>query len=465
MDKRRKILTVLVICVAAVPAVWLIVMLFTPGAPVYDPGYIFYDYENDTNYINENAPFINIGGRIYYIFKEAYMGGEVVNYCNNIAYIDYMTGVAYTVCPDKKCVHNALNFKNTCELVDFNANMVIDGEGYIYGSYEDGAFEDRMYGRNRDPSYNPVVLARYNLYNRSFQKLYSYKPDETAPKTYSNGFVFVYQYRNWVYFYEYIVEDGIGFTTYLRRYSLADNSVETLAEMQVPVSFDIFDGYIYIADMNGLYCYNLECDESSRVTMLDYSKPFFDGGYYAFGLQYDSYLKNIYFIISASPAINLSGGKLCYIKSYNYDVDSGVVDRKIHTVISENDVYTYQLTYDCVYYTLYGERYIGTYTAVDGDIKEYYDCTDGKLYSFTYTEQAHGITGSNVAYDFGDTLIRDFTVIGNYIYGDLYGKVEREAHFGYYASSYSATHQVRIDMVSGTAQILEPKFWKLAISK
>lgn len=459
-----KVLFILAVCVTIVLSFNLLSLLFSPGAPIYDSGYIFYDYVNDTDFIDVNAPFINVGGRIYYIFKEEYAGSGLEDYCNNIAYIDYKTGIAYTVCDDKKCVHNALNFKRTCELVDFSSNMVIDNEGYIYGSYQDNAFENRFYKRVRDPVYNKFELARYNLYNRSFQTLYIYKQDETVMNSYSNGFALVYPYKNWVYFYEYIVEDGI-FETYLRRYNLADNSVETLAKTPIPVSFYVFDRYIYILNDSGLYCYDLDCSDASCVKILDFTDSFFNGKYYACNLQFDSFMKNIYFIKSVSPYYNTSGGTLCYIKSYNYNIEAGVVDRKIHKAAPEDDIYTYQLTFDCVYYTLYDERYIGTYTTFEGDIAEYYDCTDSKVYSYTYTQQADETTDLHVAYDFGDSFVRNFTVIGNYIYGELFGEVKVEAHYDFYKTAYKATNQIRIDMITGETNILKPMYWKLNTSK
>ncbi len=188
MKTGTKVLFILAACVTIVLSFNLLSMLFSPNAPIYDSGYIFYDYINDTEFIDVNAPFINVGGRIYYIFKEEYAGSGVENYCNNIGYIDYKTGIAFTVCDDKKCVHNALNFKHICKFVDFTSNMVIDNEGYIYGSYQDKAFENRFYKRVRDPVYNKFELARYNLYNRSFHTLYIYKQDETNSNSYSNGF-------------------------------------------------------------------------------------------------------------------------------------------------------------------------------------------------------------------------------------------------------------------------------------
>lgn len=455
----KKILIILICCLIAALAVSSFLYLSSTGAPVYEPGYIFYDYENDTGYIDEISPFINVGGRIYYIFKEPFKGGSVINYCNSVAYIDYKTGVAYTVCDDKKCVHNAVNFKRTCELVDFKSNMSIDDEGYIYGSYENGAFEDRLYGKERAPEYNKPELARYNLYNRSFQKLYSYKPDENSLNTYSNGFVLVYPYKYYAYFYEYIT-DGEIFRTYLRRYSLADNSVTTLAETPVPHSFNIFDRYIYILDAKGLWCYDPEFSEASRVRILDFSDTFFNGSYIA-NLQYDSFMKNIYFIKSGSPATGNAGGTLCYIKSYDYDSEAGVVDRKIHTVAAEGDIYTYQLTYDRIYYTLSSKRFIGTYTTREGDTADYYDNTDGKLYSLSYSQSTDGTERQNAVYDFGDVLARNITVIGNYIYGELYGETKVEAHTGYYSTSYQPVDQIRIDTVAGVTNILIPKFWKL----
>lgn len=454
----KKILIILTICLITATTS-LLLYLSSTGAPIYESGYIFYDYENDTDYIDQTAPFINAGGRIYYIFKEPYIGNGIVNYCNSVAYIEYKTGVAYTVCDDKKCVHNAVNFRRTCELVDFQSNMTIDEEGYIYGSYEKGAFEDRLYRRERTPEYNQPELARYNLYNRSFQKLYLYKTDENSRNTYSNGFVFVYPYKNCVYFYEYIT-DGDIFRTYLRRYSLADNSAVTLAEAPVPYSFNIFDRYIYISDANGLYCYDLDYSESSQVRMLDFSDAFFDGSY-ASNLQYDSFMKNIYFIKSVSSVIGSAAGTLYSIKSYDYDSEAGVVDRKIHPVAAEGDIYTYQLTYDRIYYIVGGQRFIGTYTTVEGESADYYDYTDGRLYSIPYSQSADRTGRQKVVYDFGDTLVRNMTVIGNYIYGELYGESKREAHAGYYRTSYEPVEQIRIDTVTGLTNILKPRFWNL----
>lgn len=458
---------VLLIAVGIVFLAYLLYLLFSSPLDVYDPGHVFYNYDDDTDYINPNSPYVNVGGRIYFVYKEKYTkSGVIYDFCNNIAYIEYDTGISHIVCNDKKCIHNKLNATRICELYSFDSDLRMDDEGYIYGTYT-------------DPKTDEYTLARYNLYNRSYEELYNFRHDggETL-RSESIGYYCIKKDEDFVYFLEQIhFEKDDQTIVYSRRYDIRHNRTETLREFaprDMPMSFDIIAGRIYCILSDGFYSYDGDYSEDSRVTVL-----LFQSGNFPFytldNIQYDGDTKDIYFIAYKNPEERFTdrAGTLCRVKATDYEDDGeGNVDRRVKQLALPSKIVDYELSSGWIYYTLYDQRYIGPIVRlVDGGEMGIvwgelgnYDNTDGNIYRIDYGEVDGDAIKGKAAYSMGNGILWDWTVIGNYIYADGVEQVN-ESVAGIEAGFFTSCGQVRIDIASGERIVIAPAGWTLDVSE
>ena len=462
----KRILTGLLIALAAVMAFRLLLNLLPPATKIYDIGYVFYDYENDTDYIDPDAPYVNVGGRISLIGKEEMRDGAIENYCNALAYIDYTTGFAYTVCESKKCVHNNVHYTMNCPLAYFTSDLHVDAQGWIYGSYHPGVITTEH--QATDTSRQPGVpeLGRFNLYNQSYQTLYLYETDTSQPGYLTTDSIeHIMTGDRYVYFFEHLAPGWNGGrpTTFFRRCDRLSTHVDTLAEIEYPDGgMYLFGDELYTVEPDGLIRYDADYTPESRTVVASFSTDFFastDRDIRTISdLQYDSYAQMIYFLRGNSDGSQT----LCRVRAYSYAGDRGVVDRQCAEIPLDGSVTHYQLSYDRVYYTLAGRRRIGQITDYFGNRVPCYDQTDGVLYAFSYTECGRDAIPRHTVWDSGDRLIRSWTVIGAYLYGDLYGEASVERHPGYSETQFLPLYQVRIDLNTSAMSTLTVSNWSMA---
>jgi len=433
---------------------------------VYDIGYIFYDYENNTDYINRTAPFINVGGRIYYLAKEDFYGGALVNACQIISYIDYETGIPYSVCESDQCIHNNVYYTKNCPLAYFRSDLVIDDQGWIYGVYQPGKLvSDVLQEPDNTMSVGLPELGRYNLYIQQYQTLYAHQPDHTdLHRRDIESITNICTSDRYVYFFEMQREAGTGRRyTYLSRYDKETNITVQLAEETNPLSIFVFGDSIYTLEAEGLYRSDLDYSDESRTLMLDLNSGFFEETHYISNLQYDSFTEMIYFLKH-----DTSGTKLCRVKGYDTS-DTGVIDRRPYEVKHPGSIYEYQLTYDRIYYTLAEKRYIGDIVSEvlgEGELvySPHYASTDGKLYSITYTEVlSDDAIEPAVVWDDTSLYFKNQTVIGNYMYAELFTEVGSGMFYNDMKTDYRPTEQIRVDLVTGRVDKLVLSNWELLI--
>jgi len=464
---RKRITTAVVallLILLAARAVWL---LMPDPIKVYDVGYVFYDYENDTDFIHPDAPYINVGGRVYFLAKENWYGGALKNVCQILSYIDYETGIPYSICESKACMHNNIDYTHNCHMVYFTSDLVIDDQGWIYGVYHPGVLNTEVsfagYGTIQDRTQDPGVpeLGRFNLYDQSYQTLYLYETDTTQygylVTDSISGIRTSYQY---VYFFEHLAPgwNGGSRETWFRRYDITTNQTTTLAEMSEPAGFYAFGDNLYFLEEGGLYRYDLDFTPESRVCMLDFSSAFFDGAREISNLQYDSSSQTIYFL--------RSDGRLCRVRGYGYNQEAAVVDRRPAEIPHAGNIYEYQLTDDYIYYSLQDKRCVGQVTD-EGNMRiNAYALTDGCLYSLTYTQcLADQEQTGTVVWDDTSLYFDNWTVIGNYLYGERFEEVPIEKMDTYYRTGYRATQQIRVDLTTGRIDNLILSNWELISPK
>lgn len=270
-DKKRNVFGKTVCAVIGVLLLaYFAVLLFGNSVKTYDAGHVFFDYADDTDYINPITPFVNAGGRVYFICKESYTENIVYGFCSNIAYIEYDTGNTYIVCDNRRCKHNKVNYTERCVLLDFSSNLRLDDQGWIYGEYHDV---------NR----GKYSLGRYNLYNRSYEQLYEYDQEQNVDKPpYSMGFMNVFNYGDYTYFAESIVYPHAEYDekrVYQRRYDIRKHETVTLFEYakaaDVPTDFFVYADTVIAGAYLKLYCTDLDMTEESTVVLADTSSDTF----------------------------------------------------------------------------------------------------------------------------------------------------------------------------------------------
>jgi len=467
MHLTRKHITIAVIALLLIllagRAIWL---LMPDPIKVYDVGYVFYDYENDTDFIHPDAPYINVGGRVYFLAKENWYGGALKNVCQILSYIDYETGIPYSICESKTCIHNTLDYTRNCRLANFTSDLVIDDQGWIYGVYHPGVLKTdtyfQGYGAIQDRTQDPGVpeLGRFNLYDQSYQTLYLYEADTTQygylVTDSIGGIRTSYQY---VYFFEHLAPgwNGGSHETWFRRYDITTNQTTTLAEMSEPAGFYAFGDNLYFLEEGGLYRYDLDYSPESRVCMLDLSSAFFAGGKNIANIQYDSYSQMIYFLRQDGRS-----SRLCRIRGYGYDQEAAVVDRIPDELPLAADVEAYQLTDDCIYFTRTGKRLMGQWTDMYNIRHDKYAPNDGCLYSLTYTQcLADQEQTGTLVWDDTSLYFDNWTVIGNYLYGEEFGECELINHGSFYESAFDVIRQIRLDLTTGRIDTLKLTNWNL----
>ena len=60
-------------------------------------------------------------------------------------------------------------------------------------------------------------------------------------------------------------------------------------------------------------------------------------------------------------------------------------------------------------------------------------------------------------YDASDQLLRNYTVIGHYMYCEEWALAETENHGEYRETDYCVRHQIRVNLVTGDQNVLLPR--------
>ena len=91
-----------------------------------------------------------------------------------------------------------------------------------------------------------------------------------------------------------------------------------------------------------------------------------------------------------------------------------------------------------------------------------YAPNDGCLYSLTYTQcLADQEQTGTLVWDDTSLYFDNWTVIGNYLYGEEFGECELINHGSFYESAFDVIRQIRLDLTTGRIDTLKLTNWNL----
>lgn len=343
--------------------------------------YKYYPNSDSTeNIMSLNEDFIEHNGRIYYM--------QELNYKNDItpAYINIDNGSANLVCSDPLCPHNTDEciFYRVC----INSEFYIDDDIVILARNNGYIFENEIWNSQI------IQVDIVNNINKVIYEAVGSNGVNITIKHVTDDYIYFIENNNIKHNDD---ENGIYYTNtnFFNRYNRHTNKIETLSVIDDPYStvYFITDSNIIMTTVNSLAICDLNLNILSEPVKYTADRLISD-------VYYDISEKTLYYRL-CSERNYLSPGEI-----YKVNINDGLPER----ILSKNiNVYSIQITDNYIYYTEYAPLSWG----FDGENKEQFDYTGGKIYRINKDKTE----ASALIYDCSDEIcIRYFKIIGNYIY-------------------------------------------------